>query len=176
MNLRSFKHLFLAALLALPALVIPGGNASAEGMGYVDVRRLLEQAPQSQDKRNELQAEFAERNRELRGQSDLLKARADELEKNGMLMTAEELENKSNELRRLQRQVSNAQREYNEDYTRRQDQELGKLEQIITEAVIAVAQREELDVVFQRVVYASPEIDLTDQVLDELKKRRSNNE
>ncbi len=176
MNLQSFKHLFLAALLALPAVVIPGGNASAEGMGYVDVRRLLDQAPQSQDKRSELQAEFAERNRELRGQIDLLKAREDELEKNGMLMTAEELENKSNELRRLQRQVSNAQREYNEDYTRRQDQELGKLEQIITEAVVAVAQREELDVVFQRVVYANPEIDLTDQVLDELKSAAANNE
>lgn len=176
MNLRSFKHLFSAALLAVASVVVPGGDASAEGMGYVDVRRLLEQAPQSQEKRSELEAEFAERNRELRGKIDLLRASEDDIEKNGMLMTAEELEKKTNELRRLQRQVTNAQREYNEDYTRRQDQELGKLEQIITEAVVAVAKREELDVVFQRVVYANPEIDLTEQVLDELKSAAANNE
>jgi len=61
--------------------------------------------------------------------------------------------------------------EYNEDYARRRSHHLGKLEKLITEVIRDVAKREGLDVVFQQVVYASEDIDLTDTVLEELKKR-----
>ena len=86
-------------------------------------------------------------------------------------MTAEEVQIESGDLQEMQRQLRRAQREYKEDYARRRNQRLGKLEKVITEVIVAVAKREKLDVVFQQAVYASPDIDLTDRVLDELKKR-----
>lgn len=163
------KNLLLTASLVL--VLIPAAGAIAGGLGYVDARRLISQAPQGQDEIKKLEAEFAERNRELKGKFDIFKAREADLEKNGVLMTPEERANKTEDLRELQRQLRRAQREYNEDYARRRNQELGKLEKIITEVVIAVAKRKKLDVVFQQVVYASPDVDLTGEVLKELKKR-----
>ena len=165
------KNLFLTALLALPPTLVPAGHAGAEGLGYVDARRLIAQAPQGLDEVKKLEAEFAERSRELKGKLDGFKAQQQDLEKNGVLMTAEEVRAKTADLRELQRQLRRAQREYQEDYERRRSQGLSRLENMITEVIVAVAKRKKLDVVLQQVVYASPKVDLTDQVLAELKKR-----
>ena len=167
------KPLPLLITLLIATLLTPLPPAHAEGMGYVDARRLIEQAPQGKEEVKRLEAEFAERNRDLKGRFDLFKAQEETLEKERLLMTAEELTAKTDELRELERQLRRAQREYNEDYTRRRNQGLTKLEKLITEVIIDVAKSAELDVVFQQVVYASPEIDLTDRVLDELTQRYS---
>ena len=166
MNLRSYKNLGRAAVLWLVA-----SAAHAGGLGYVDDQRLITQSPQGREIIKKLEAEFAERSRELKGRFDMLKAQQQDLEKNSVQMTAEDLQTKSQNLRELQRQLRRDQRDYQEDYMRRRNQELGKLEKDITEVIIAVAKREKLDMVFQQAVYASPDIDLTGRVLAELKKR-----
>lgn len=168
MNPQSVKNLLWAAVLAAATAVAP---AHAEGMGYVDARRLIEQAPQGQQQIRELEAEFAERNRELQVSFQLFKDQEEDLEKNRLVMTEEELADRIEDLRALERQLQRAQREYNEDYARRRNQRLNKLDKQITEVIVEVAKRENLDVVFRQAVYASPEIDLTDQVLEELKER-----
>lgn len=166
MNLRSYKNLGRAAVLWLVA-----SAAHAGGLGYVDDQRLITQSPQGREIIKKLEAEFAERSRELKGRFDMLKAQQQDLEKNSVQMTAEDLQTKSQNLRELQRQLRRDQRDYQEDYMRRRNQELSKLEKDITEVIIAVAKREKLDMVFQQAVYASPDIDLTGRVLAELKKR-----
>ncbi len=163
--------LLLAALLTIPAAMLLVGAAHAAGMGYVDARRLIDEAPQGKDEIEKLEAEFAERNRELKGRLDLFKAREADLEKNRLTMSAEDLETSARELNELERQLRRDQRAYNEDYARRRNQGLSNLEKIITKAVIDIAKKRKLDVVFQQVVYASPKIDLTETVLKELKKR-----
>ncbi len=173
MKLRGYKNVyknFFGGLLAL-AMMAGAATVNAGGLGYVDDRRLIEQSPQGQDIMKKLEAEFAERSRELKGRFDRFKARQQDLEKNSLEMTAEEMQIESGDLQEMQRQLRRAQREYKEDYARRRNQRLGKLEKVITEVIVAVAKREKLDVVFQQAVYASPDIDLTDRVLDELKKR-----
>jgi len=101
----------------------------------------------------------------------LFQDQEEDLEKNRLVMTEEELVDRTEDLRELERQLRRAQREYNEDYARRRNQRLNKLDKQITEVIIEVAKRENLDVVLRQAVYASPEIDMTDQVLEELKER-----
>lgn len=174
MNTRFFKKLLLTASLtlslALPVTILPASRVAADGVGYVDGRRLIDQSPQGKDIIKELEAEFAARSRELNGRFDIFKAKQQELEKNSVLLTAEELQSKADDLRGLQRQLRRARREYEEDYARRRDQRIDTLEKAITEVIIAVAKREKLDLVFQQAVYASPDIDLTERVLAALKK------
>ena len=172
MNLRGYKNVYKTFFGGLLALAMMAG-AHAGGLGYVDDRRLIEQSPQGQDIIKKLEAEFAERSRELKGRFDRFKARQQDLEKNSLEMTAEEVQIESGDLQEMQRQLRRAQREYKEDYARRRNPHLSKLEQVITEVIVTVAKREKLDIVFQpnQVVYANPDIDLTDRVLDELKKR-----
>ncbi len=145
--------------------------AIAGGLGYIDDRRLIEQSPQGRAILKELAGEFAERARELKGRFDRFQARQQDLEKNSVLMKPEELRNKADDLQELQRQLQRAQREYNEDYARRRTQRLSRLNKVITDVIIAVAKREKIDIVFQRAVYANPDIDMTARVLDELKKQ-----
>jgi len=160
----------VVAVVVTVVAVLPA-PAHAQSMGYVDARRLIEQAPQGQEQNRELEAEFAERNRELKVRFELFKEQEDELEKNRLALSEAELLERAADLREQERKLRRAQREYNEDYARRRSHHLGKLEKLITEVIRDVAKREGLDVVFQQVVYASEEIDLTDTVLEELKKR-----
>ena len=169
MKFQTLKYFILSASLLLTMTITPEQVAVAAEIGYVDARRLIEQAPQGKDEIKKLEAEFAERNRELKGHFDQFKAQESDLEKNGMLMAAEELESKTKDLREVQRKLKRDQREYNEDYTQRRNEGLAKLERIVTEAIIVVAKKEKLDVVFQQAVYANPNIDLTDKVLEVLK-------
>ena len=166
-----YKTTILALALALALALGITATAHAGGVGYVDDRRLIDQSPQGQDILKQLETEFAERSRELKGRFDRLKAQQQDLEKNSVLMTEAELQVKADDLREFQRQLRRDQRDYQDDYARRRGQGLGKLEKTITEVVIAVAKRKKLDLVFQQAVYASPDIDLTDQVLAELKKQ-----
>jgi len=158
---------------AVAAAFTVAATAHAQSMGYVDARRLIEQAPQGQQMSRELEAEFAERNRELKGRFELFQAKEDDLEKNRLALSEEDIAARVDELRELERKLRRAQREFNEDISRRRNQNLSKLEKLITAVIQDVAKREKLDVVFQQVVYASEEIDLTDTVLEELKARHT---
>jgi len=163
---------FFAAVAAAFTVAV-AATAQAQSMGYVDARRLIEQAPQGQQMSRELEAEFAERNRELKGRFELFQAKEDDLEKNRLALSEEDIAARVDELRELERKLRRAQREFNEDISRRRNQNLSKLEKLITAVIQDVAKREKLDVVFQQVVYASEEIDLTDTVLEELKARHT---
>ncbi len=166
-NPTGLKQRILAATLAL---AIPA-MAAAEGIGYVDARRLINQSPQGMDELKLLESEFAERSRELHGKFEAFQAQEAEIQKEGVLLSAEELQAKTRELRELKRQLQREESAYNEDYARRRNDGLGKLEKLITAAIIAVAKQQELDLVLQQVVYASANIDLTENVLTELTTR-----
>ena len=159
----------LTTLLAIVLAVSFAPNAHAVEIGYVDALRLIELAPQGKVEVKQLEAEFAERSRELKGRLEQFKAANAELE-NKMDITTEQRDSKTRELREMQRRLRRDQREYNEDFERRRSEKLGQLEKTITIAIITVAKREKLDVVFQQAVYVSPDIDLTEQVLAELEK------
>lgn len=175
MNPQAFSRIFVAVAVAfaVAAATVAGAQEQAQGMGYVDARRLIEQAPQGQQMERELEAEFAERSRELRGRAELLQAKEADLEKNRLELTEDDIAARVEELRELQRKLQRAQREFSEDISRRRNQNLSKLEKLITEVIQEVAKRKSLAVVFQQVVYASEDIDLTDEVLDELKARHA---
>ncbi len=143
----------------------------AETLAYVDARRLIDEAPQGKDEIKILEENFSERNRELKGKIEQYNAQEAELQKNAVLLAAEELQEKSNELREFQRTLQREQQNYNEDYARNRNQGLALIEKLISEVIIDLAKREKIDLVVQQAVYASPEIDLTDRVLEELKSR-----
>lgn len=172
----SFSKIFFAPTAAALILLLASGLAyplHAAGLGYVDALRLIEQAPQGTEGIKKVEKEFAKRKKALQGEFKSFQAQEDKLKKNGVAMTPEQVESKARELRERERKLRRDEREFNEDFRLRRNEELGKLEKIITEAVIAVAKREKMDMVLQQVVYASPQVDLTKQVLAELKQRHA---
>ena len=158
-------------LLCLTVFVALPLQVQAEKLAYVDGRRLIDEAPQGQDETKILEQNFSERNRELKGRIESLKVQESELQKNAVLLSAEERQNKVNALRDLQRTLQRERQNYNEDYARSRNQGLARLEKLIFAVIIELAEQENIDLVVQQAVYASRGIDFTDRVLEELKKR-----
>lgn len=162
---RALQLLCLTMLISLPIQV------QAEKLAYVDARRLINEAPQGKDELRDLEEHFSERSRELRGKIESYKAQEAELQKNALSLSAEERQNKTNVLAELQRTLQRDQNNFNEDYERSRNQGLERLEKLISVVIIELAKRKKIDLVVQQVVYASPKIDFTDEILKALKKR-----
>ena len=162
---KALRYLMLVAVFVLPTM------AQGETIAYVDARRLIDEAPQGKDEIKLLEEKYSERNRELKSKIEGFNQKESELQKNAVILSSEELEEKTNELRELQRTLQREQQVYNEDYARDRNQGLARLEKLISEVIIEIAKRDKIDLVLQQAVYASNNIDLTGKVLEELVKR-----
>jgi len=163
-----YNLIFWVVFIILLSLLGFIHQAQAEKIAYVDTKRLIDEAPQGRNEVKNLEDKFGKRNRELRARFELFRSQKVDLEKNAMLMSNEEVEKKTRELRELQRDLERAQREYNEDYADSRNAGISRLENLISMVIIELAERNEIDLVLQQVVYASGRIDLTDKVLEEL--------
>ena len=160
------RYLFVTLLL-----LFISGPALAEKIGYVEVRRLIDESPQGMVENKKLEDTFAERNREIKGRVELFESRRAELEKNAMLMTEEEVARVTEELTEMQRVIRREQRDYNEEYNDSRNRSLAELQRIISDAVIHIARRDDFDLIIQQAVFVSNRIDITEEVLKELVRR-----
>jgi outer membrane protein len=156
----------LLALVTLAASALPLGAAQAQAkVGVVNVARLLQEAPQAQAASQALETEFAARKRDLQNSERDLKAREEKLQKDGATMAEAERRNQEKALRDGQRDFARKQNEFMEDLNVRRNEALGQLQRSILAEVQTYAKTAGLDVVISEALYASPSIDVTNQVL-----------
>ena len=156
----------LFALLTLAAVAMPLSAAQAQTkIGVVNVARLLQEAPQAQAASQALENEFAARKRDLQNTERDLKAREDKLQKDGATMAEAERRNQEKALRDGQRDFARKQNEFMEDLNVRRNEALGQLQRAILAEVQTYAKTAGLDVVISEALYASPSVDVTNQVL-----------
>ena len=161
------------SLLILAASALPLGTAQAQAkIGVVNVGRLLQESPQAQAASQALENEFANRRRELEAQQKDLKAREDKLQKDGAVMAANERAAAEKALRDGQREFARKQNEFLEDLNVRRNEVLGQLQRTILQEVQTYAKGAGLDVVVSEALYASPSVDVTQQVLTALQARK----
>jgi outer membrane protein len=159
------------SLLSLLIVISGLGSAAAfaeSKIGYVNAVELVETAPQGKKALKELEGEFKGRERELIALRDDAVALEQSLSKNSLLLKDSEKSEKTKQLLELQRRLQREQRELNEDFNLRRNEELAKLQVIVTEAVINVAKQQNYDIVFQQAVWFKPSIDMTQAVLEYL--------
>jgi len=162
----------LLALVTIAASALPLGAAQAQAkIGVVNVARLLQEAPQAQAAQQALENEFAARKRDLQNTERDLKAREDKLQKDGATMAEAERRNQEKALRDGQRDFARKQNEFMEDLNVRRNEALGQLQRAILAEVQTYAKSAGLDVVVSEVLYASPSIDVTSQVLAALQAK-----
>jgi len=160
------------ALVTLAAATLPLAQAQAQAkVGVVNVARLLQESPQAQAASQALENEFASRRRELETQQKDLKAREDKLQKDGAVMAEAERRNAEKALRDGQRELARKQNEFLEDLNVRRNEALGQLQRSVLQEVQAYAKSAGLDVVVADALYASPSVDITNQVLAALSRK-----
>ena len=164
---------YLVGALCLIGGACMSAQVVAARIAYVDARVLIDEAPQGKYEVRILEQEFSERNRDLKAKIELFNAREAELKKNAVLLSSEEVEKRTAELRDLQITLQREQQIYNEDYTRSRNKGLARLEKLISEVIVEIAEREKIDLVVQQAVYASQGIDITGKILEQLNENFS---
>lgn len=164
----ALKKLIFAGLLTL----VMNAQAAELKVGYVQVDKILQEAPQTVESGKKLEREFSPRSQELDRMSKQIKDLEAALDKEGLTISETERRNKERDVQNIKIEFQRKQRELREDINLRKNEELGSLQDRINKAVQSVAEADGYDlVVYSGVAYASKKIDITDKVLKLLGKK-----
>ncbi len=156
-------------LLACSSVVL--AQATQPRIGYVDMKRLLDEAPQVQLAHDSLQAEFADRDRSLRQQEDRLADLQATLEHKRATLTPDQINERQQQIDTLAASVRRARARLRDQLQQRSQQELDKSWQTITRAAVRYARSHGYDLLVPSpVIYASPRVDITDEILEQLRQ------
>ncbi|MDD2833515.1 MAG: OmpH family outer membrane protein [Methylotenera sp.] len=162
------KSVTFAALLAFAVTA----QAAELKVGYVQVDKILQDAPQTAESGKKLEREFSPRSQELDRMAKQIKDLETALDKDALTLSETERRNKERDAQNLKIEFQRKQRELREDINLRKNEELGTLQDRINKAVQTVSEAEGYDlVVYSGVAYASKKIDITDKVLKALGKK-----
>ncbi len=170
---------FGITLLCLLALGGWMGTAVAKEirLGYVDSDRILEAFNDYRDARQKLQEEERTYITKAQGMEEVVKQMTDELQSQSLMLSDEAKQERLNRLREKQTELDNYRKEIWGDggklYNRNLELSKPVLDKI-NQAIEKVSKEENYDFVFDaasaNIVFALPEHDITDKVLDFLKK------
>ena len=166
------KKLVLAMItLSLLTAFVRVADAQELKVGAVNAVRILEQSPQAEAMRNQIEKEFAPRDKELVAAQKGLKDMEDRLSKDSAIMSEAERKKLERDILNERRELKRNQDEFREDLTFRRNEEIAKIQKEIVEAIQYVAKQNSFDLVLSDgVLYASPRVDITKLVVDYLQK------
>lgn len=148
------------------------GMVSAQQLkiGFVNYGRLIGESPQAAIAEEALREEFAPRQREGVALQTELQQKQEQIQRDLDVMGPEERRNAERDLRKNERELARQQQEFSEDFNLRRNESLRKVQSEVLREVQAFVAAEGFDlVVSDGVLYSSPAIDITEQVLAELK-------
>ena len=159
---------FLPLLPMLFALVAGPATAQSVRIGYVDMKRVLDNAPQVLAGREKLDLEFRPRNETIEFQERQVQAMEDRLALGDL--TEDARVRVERELREMQRNVNRQKEDLRDELSFRRTEEVQKLEDQINQAVQEIARDNGYDLILSSpVVYADPTLDITQLILDQLR-------
>jgi outer membrane protein len=138
-------------------------------IGFVNVARLLEKAPQAEKAKKDLEREFKPRDSKLVAEQKTIKSMEEKLAKDEAVMNEGERQKLEHDLLNRKRDAKRVQDEFREDFNLRRNEELGKLQKSIFEAIQTLAKEDNYDLLLtDGVVFAKETIDVTGQIEQKL--------
>lgn len=164
------RSLFI--LVAMSA-IFQATTASAElKIGVYDNRKILEALPSVQKEFQKLNAEFEPKQKEITDlQSRLLKLKED-IEKNAAILGASELQSKQLEYQSKRRELQLLAEDTERVFSVRRNEVARTIQSAVDAEVLKVAQEQGYDLILRSgVLYASPKVDITTQILKRLSEK-----
>lgn len=159
MKIALFLGLLLAANVSYADLKI----------GFVNIPAVLEKAPQAEKAKKRLEQEFSPRDKQLVAQQKEIQSMDEKMTKDAAVMGESARVNMEKDILNKKRDAKRAQQEFSEDFNVRRNEELGKLQRRIVEAIREIAKAQNFDLLLtDGVIYASDKIDVTSQVQQKL--------
>jgi len=158
---------FIAVFLVL---VFNTSVAFAEiKIGFVEIKKILQNAPQTMKANKVLEKEFTKRTKELKKIVKTIKAKESKFQKDSMTMSDSDREKKIKAIQALKIDAQRTEREVREDIDLRRKEEIAKVQRLVNVAVEKVAKEQAYDLIlYQGVAYAGKKVDITDVVIKAL--------
>jgi outer membrane protein len=159
-----------AAALAQPAPV-QGNPVSSTRIGYVDMKRLIDNAPQFTEGKAQLDREFASRNESIKTDDTKLAALKQRYERDSAIMTREDADALKREIEATERANKRLHDEARSELNSRAGALRDSAFAALQDTIIDFARAQGYDLIVPSpVLYANPRIDITDAILQRLKQ------
>ena len=159
---------FLFSVLTL----FPGVSFAEMKIGFVNLVKLIEEAPQGEAATKKIEAEFSPRDNAIRKKQEKIQKLEADIEKNALVMKASELSKKEAEITKLKRSLKREAEEFREDYNVRRNEELKVLQKVVREAINDVGKQSKFDLILaEGVLYTSDKANITELVLKKLRSK-----
>ncbi len=150
-------------------MVFSNGVMAEFKIGYVNFGKLMEQSKQGESVRKSLEAEFRGRDQELSVSRDAILKLEEKLKSDGSIMSEANRVKLERDILSKKRDHNRQRDEYREDINIRRNEEVASLQKKVYEVIKQYSEKNQFDLVLtQPVLYASPNVEITDQVLAEL--------
>lgn len=175
---RAARSLLVGAMVAVGVSFLPGYASAATGdqIAVVDVERIVADSIMGKAARNTVEAEAKKGQAKLEQlKSDYDRERA-ALQKQASLLSGSALDEKKDLLAKKERDFMRVQQDLQESLMRKNSEQIGKVVSEVQEIVKTMAKDRNNAFVLERdkqfVIYVNPQIDITDEVIKELDKKK----
>lgn len=147
-----------------------GAAHAANDIGYVNVARIMNEAPQVQDIRDRLQSEFKDEEAALKKKQQELKELQEKAKAKAQEMSDAERKDLQQEFVRLRSEFGSLLQDYQEKTNKRQQEEFSQFNTVVRREIQSFAQQEGYELILtDGVAFANASIDITDKILERIK-------
>lgn len=140
-------------------------------IGIVNTANLLKEAPQAEAARKKLESEFAPRDAKIVKLQKAIKALEEKLSKDAAVLSEAARKKQERDIVTRLRDVKRSREEFTEDFNFRRNEEIGKLQKLVSATILALAKEQKYDIILnESVIYASQQVDITANVLKRLRE------
>lgn len=164
--MKTFSRILVAAALAASA-ALPA-YAQATKVANIRINDIVNQAPQFKSVADKLKAEFERREKELDGELKKFQEDGNNFKKEADVLAAADRTRKEKELVNRQLDLQAKARTLQEEFQRRQQQLVVEAEGRLKSIIEQVAKEKGVAMVVSNAVYATPDLDLTGEILKRL--------
>ena len=140
-------------------------------IGFVEIQKILKNAPQTVSANKKLEKEFTKRTAKLKKAVKVIQGKETAFRKDSMTMSDKDRAKKQKEIQSLKIDAQRTEREVREDIDLRRREEIAKVQKLVNVAVENVAKAQGYDLVlYQGVAYAGKKVNITEVVIKALGK------
>ncbi len=164
-------RIFLAAG-CIAAAIWQAAAAQADNIAFINVARVMQEAPQAAAARERLQEEFSGRNDKLLEAQEQIGKLEKRLRDSGAKMEPARRRRLEREIASRKRRLRTRTEDFQSEFSDRRNEELADIQKMVSKVISDVAKKRKFDLVMSEpVLYASDRIDMTDTIIEMLEKR-----
>jgi outer membrane protein len=159
----------IALFLSLGLALTSTASLAELKIGVININAVLEKSSQFEEAKRRMDQKFLSRKKQLESQRSEIQNLDEKLSKDGSVMGDTERRKMEKEIQGKIRDAKKSEQEFMEDFNASRNEELGKVQRQILEAIRTIAKDDNFDLLLtEGVIYSNPDIDVTAQVQKKL--------